>query len=201
MTPEVVWHTLCPKGGTDALGGTINPQMRLARTLDDVAGRQLVYVCPSCGMEVSVNFPPVRDEIAAVIARLQARREGGCEQPPCPEYVPKRPEDHGYSSCRRCGWAEPEHVIDQLLAIVKRLGGPPPPVSPAVAEREREVEEIREAVLAAGLSPNAEARALLADCKSRAGELHEPSLLRAVADVVLQRNTALGVTVLFRRIS
>jgi len=38
------------------------------------------------------------------------------------------------------------------------------------------------------LSPIAEARQLIADCKNSRGELHEESLLRTFTDLVLQRN-------------
>jgi len=54
-----------------------------------------------------------------LVQRIKARRTNGGE--PCPEYVPKKPEDYGYGSCKRCGWAEPEHCIDQLLGAVTTL--------------------------------------------------------------------------------
>lgn len=50
--------------------------------------------------------------------RLRERRKGGCQYAPCHEYVPKQPEDYGYGSCKRCGWAEPEHIIDELVRVL-----------------------------------------------------------------------------------
>jgi hypothetical protein len=32
--------------------------------------------------------------------------------------VPKHPDDYGYGSCTRCGWSEPEHIIDQLRDLM-----------------------------------------------------------------------------------
>jgi hypothetical protein len=54
----------------------------------------------------------------ALAKKLQDRRKGGCETPPCAEYVVKNPDDYGYASCQRCGWSEPEHIIDQLAALL-----------------------------------------------------------------------------------
>lgn len=50
--------------------------------------------------------------------RVKARRTRGGA--PCPKYEPKNPEDYGYGSCKRCGWAEPEHVSDELLEKCER---------------------------------------------------------------------------------
>jgi hypothetical protein len=49
---------------------------------------------------------------------LKARRKGGCQYAPCSKYVPKHPDDYGYGSCTRCGWSEPEHIIDQLRDLM-----------------------------------------------------------------------------------
>lgn len=69
-----MWHNLCPKMETDDLGGTV-PLMVLARSLDDLAGRQRVYVCPKCEIEVSVNYPPSSApasgvELTTILGRL-----------------------------------------------------------------------------------------------------------------------------------
>lgn len=46
--------------------------------------------------------------------RLKARRKGAGSTP-CERYVCTNPDDYGYRSCERCGWAEPEHLIDELV--------------------------------------------------------------------------------------
>jgi hypothetical protein len=65
------------------------------------------------------------DSASDLIARCKARRKGGCDYPPCPTYEPKTPADYGYGSCERCGWTEPEHIIDELyFALIRAQGRP-----------------------------------------------------------------------------
>jgi len=54
---------------------------------------------------------------ADVIAATVARRVGAVTRP-CATYTTPLPQDHGFVSCQRCGWAEPEHVIDRLVSAL-----------------------------------------------------------------------------------
>lgn len=76
--------------------------------------------------------PSVTREVAgSLLERLKIRRVGACETPPCHDYQPKNPSDYGIGSCVRCGWAEPEHFIDELeIALRAALKSSPAPVSP-----------------------------------------------------------------------
>jgi hypothetical protein len=59
----------------------------------------------------------VASDPADLRARLEKRREG-TETSPCQKYQCDDPCDYGYRSCQRCGWAEPEHLIDELAAFL-----------------------------------------------------------------------------------
>lgn len=50
-----------------------------------------------------------------LLERLKSRRQG-VETRPCARYRVKNPDDYGYASCSTCGWAEPEHIIEELTA-------------------------------------------------------------------------------------
>lgn len=78
--------------------------------------------CRTCGGGWKV-FRSTRGEVPSpsipeTLARAKQRREG-VETKPCAEYRCDDPDDYGYRSCQTCGWAEPEHIIDQLVACVE----------------------------------------------------------------------------------
>lgn len=84
VEPEVVWHYDCPvvlaaalreeAGRPSGVVSYTHPVMRLAKRLDDVAGRKRVYECPECGALTDVNFPPV-SEIAEELRSLREERD------------------------------------------------------------------------------------------------------------------------------
>jgi hypothetical protein len=72
---------------------------------------------------------------------LRTRRVGACETPACPEYIPKTVGGYGWDSCIRCGWSEPEHLID---ALDRALGT----AEERIAVLEHALSVAREAILA-----------------------------------------------------